>query len=195
VDTAGGRALTPARGTFLRVRRSSKLSATALAAAALGLTLLALDIAGYPAPTAVTKALVLAATPLAAILSVRTVVGFWRGPTLMHFPVEYAALCTGSEAQAVRTAANVRGPLGGAGHVHPIRVIFPFLGWLATAVVLGCAAAGATRECREALLVLVLALAARTIFPPRSFWYRERRDGSLVVYPASVRPYVSPDAP
>jgi hypothetical protein len=193
VETAGGRALTPARGTLLRVRRSSKFASFAVAATTASFVALALGLTGHPAPIALTRALAIASAPLAAALAVRNAAAYWRGPALLHFPVEYAVLCYGQVAEAVRAAAHLRGALGGAGHLHKTRLLFPVVAWLAAAAALGYVALGATGMpgYRRALGVLALTLAARIILPPRAFWYRERRDGSLVVYPASIRARVS----
>jgi hypothetical protein len=193
VETAGGRALTPARGTLLRVRRSSKFAVVAVAATTSSFVALALGLTGHPAPVAVARALAIASAPLAAALAVRNAAAYWRGPALIHFPVEYAVLCYGDVADAVRSAAHLRGALGGAGHLHKGRLLFPVVGWLAAAAALGYVALGATAMpgYPRALGVLAVALAGRILFPPRAFWYRERRDGSLVVYPASIRARVS----
>lgn len=197
METAGGRALTPARGTLLRVRRSSKLSALALAATGLSLILVGADFAGYPIPENVTRDLALVSAPLAAVLAIRTAAAYWRGPTLLHFPVEYALLCHGGEAEAIRGSANIRGALGGAGHLHRGRLVFPVVAWLAAAVVLAHVALGAAdrQEFRRALTIWAFALVARAVLPPRPFWYRERRDGSIVVYPASIRARVDARLP
>ncbi len=193
VETAGGRALTPARGTLLRVRRSSKLAALTLVVTASSFVALALDLLGYPAPPAVNRVLAVASVPLALALAIRNAAAYWRGPALLHFPVEYAVLCYGPVAETVRTSAHLRGALGGAGHLHRTRLVFPVIAWLAAATVMGYAALGGagTPGCRTALAVLALGLVGRFALPPRAFWYRERRDGSLVVYPASIRARVS----
>lgn len=193
METAGGRALTPARGTLLRVRRSSKFAVLAVAATTSSFAALALGLTGHAVPVAVTRALAIASAPLATALAVRDAAAYWRGPTLMHFPVEYAVLCYGQVAEAVRASAHLRGALGGAGHLHTRRLVFPVVGWLAAAIALGYEALGAAAMpgYRWALAVAALALAARILLPPRAFWYRERRDGSLVVYPASIRARVS----
>jgi hypothetical protein len=193
VETAGGRALTPARGTLLRVRRSSKFVALALAVTAASFVAFALDLTGHSLSLNLTKALALASAPLAAALAARNAAAYWRGPALVHFPVEYAVLCYGQEAETVRSAAHLRGALGGAGHLHPRRLAFPVIAWLAAATALGYVALGGAGMpgCQRALAVMALALVARVVLPPRAFWYRERRDGSLVVYPAAIRSRVS----
>jgi hypothetical protein len=193
VETGTGRALTPARGTLLRVRRSSKLAAGALVVTAVGIGAVSLQLAGRPVSASLTRGIALAALPVAIAMAIRTASAIWRGPALMHFPVEYAVLCRASEAADVRAAACLRGPLGGAGHVHRGRLVVPVVGWLLAAVVLGFVAAGAAErpECRQALVWMGVAVAARALFPARPFWYRERRDGSVVLYPASVTAHVS----
>lgn len=186
-----GRGLTPVRGTLLRVRRSSKLTVAALAATGAAVGVLALDL-GEPAPGPVTRGLALVAAPLALAVAIRTVAAFWRGPELVHFPVEQAVLCSGVEATSVRAAALVRGPLGGAGYARRARLVLPFVAWLAAAVVLAGVAAGATDgpEWRRGLELLAIAVVARAVFPARPFWYREHREGAVVLYPASVTAHV-----
>jgi hypothetical protein len=193
VETAGGRALTPARGTLLRVRRSSKLTALTLAVTASSFLALALDFVGHPAPLGVSRMLALASAPLALALAIRNAAAYWRGPALLHFPVEYAVLCYGQVAETVRASAHLRGALGGAGHLHRARLVFPMIAWLAAATVMGYVALGGAGMpgCRTALAFFAAGLVLRIALPPRAFWYRERRDGSLVVYPASIRARVS----
>jgi hypothetical protein len=193
LETAGGRALTPARGTLLRVRRSSKLAAVTLAVTASSFAVLALEFSGYPAPLGMRRGLAVVAAPLALSLAIRNAAAYWRGPALVHVPVEYAVLCYGQIAEAVRAKAHLRGALGGAGHLHRSRLVSSVIAWLAAATVLGYMAfdGAGTSGCRRALSFLAIGLVARLAFPPRAFWYRERRDGSLVVYPASIRARVS----
>lgn len=193
METGTDRALTPARGTLLRVQRSSKLAAGAHIVTAMGIGAVALQLAGRPVSASLTRGIALAALPIAIAMAIRTASAIWRGPALMHFPVEYAVLCRASDAADVRAAASLRGPLGGAGHVHRARLVVPAAAWLLAAVVLGFVAAGAAErpECRQALLWMGVAVAVRALFPPRAFWYREHRDGSVVLYPASVTEHVT----
>jgi hypothetical protein len=191
LDTGNGQALTPARGTLLRVRRGSKIAALATGATLAAFAVSAIDVSGA-APSLLTRALAVAAVPLALAMAIRAAAAIWRGPELLPFPVEYATLCRGADAAEVRAVARVRGALGGAGHVHRERLVFPAAAWLVAAGVLGLVAASATQgpEWRLGLELLALGLAARALFPARPFWYREHRDGAVVVYPASVTAYV-----
>ncbi|HEY6003652.1 MAG TPA: hypothetical protein VIV57_12315, partial [Anaeromyxobacter sp.] len=80
----------------------------------------------------------------------------------------------------------------GAGHVHRARLVLPAVAWLIAAAVLGLVATDQTHGpgWRIGLELLALAVAARALFPARPFWYREHRDGAIVVYPASVTAHV-----
>lgn len=191
MHTGNGQALTPARGTLLRVRRGSKVTALAVAATMAAFAVSAIDVAGA-APSLLTRALAAAAVPLALAMAIRTAAAIWRGPELVHFPVEYATLCRGADAADVRAVARVRGSLGGAGHVHRARLVLPTVAWLIAAAVLGLVTTERThgQEWRIGLELLAAAVAARALFPARPFWYREHRDGAIVIYPASVTVHV-----
>ncbi len=192
MQTAGGRALTPAQGTLLRVRRSSKLTLAAIAVTVACFVALAIDLAGPGLQGRITKALAVAAAPLAFALAVRSAVAIWRGPPLAPFPIDYAVLRHGAEAEAIRAAAQLRGALGGAGHAHPARLVLALAAWALAGTAALCVAAGAVsgQGCTDLMVLLGVAVAVRIAFPPRPFWYRERQDGSVVLYPPSVAPHV-----
>ncbi len=193
METVNGRTLTPARGTLLRIQRSPKIATAAITAAVAAFAAtLAIDPLVARAG-AVTRGLALLAALLALVMAVRTCAAYWRGPELMHFPVEYAVLCHGAEAAGVRAVAALRGPLGGAGFVHRGRLVLPLFAWLGVSAVLAYGAIGGEMlDWRDGLELLVPFVAARVAFPARPFWYREHRDGAVVLYPASVAGRVCP---
>lgn len=170
------------------MRRSSKLSAAALSVTVACFAALALDPAGPGSRGEVTRGLALAAAPLSFALAIRSGTGIWRGPALIRFPVEHAVLRCGAEAEQIRAAAQVRGALGGAGHVHPARLVLAVAAWGLAGTVAACAAAGAASPvpCKPMVALTILAVVARISLPARPFWYRERQDGSVVLYPPSA---------
>jgi hypothetical protein len=100
-------------------------------------------------------------------------------------PSEDVAVCGPAEAELVRAAAQLRGTLGGAGHLHRVRLALPAAAW--------CAAAAAALAGPEVLdvapwttLAGVLVTAA-LLFPAKAFFYREATGGRVVVHPASAR--------
>jgi hypothetical protein len=172
----------------MRLRRSSKTTAAAVVAwAAVALVLVA-GAAGLTLPArAVTLvwAAVLAAS-LAA--SVRTLLGAWRGPVISSFPRRDAVLCDPPGSEAIRMGAQLRGTMGGAGHVHPARLAFPAAAWAAAAAI-------AATVLRDASLgfappwplgVLGAAAAAALLLPARPFFYREVTGGRVLVFPAAA---------
>jgi hypothetical protein len=134
-------------------------------------------------PLAVTVAAV-GAIGLALAATVCTAASVWRGPPLRRFPHDQAVCCGPGEAAVVRSAAQLRGTLGGAGHVHRGRLAFSALAWLGAA---GCAAAVLAEAPLGAALLLGAATAALSglagLLPARPFYYREAMGGWVVVYP------------
>ena len=174
------------------MRRSSKLSAAALSVTVACFAALALDLVGPGIQGEVTRGLALAAAPLSFALAIRSGTGIWRGPALIRFPVEYAVLRYAAAAEEIRAAAQVRGALGGAGHVYPARLVLAVAAWGLAGTVAVCAAAGAAFPvpCKPTVALTILAVVARIALPARPFWYRERQDGSIVLYPPSAAPHV-----
>lgn len=139
--------------------------------------------AGVPAPS------LAAASVLAAVLAIaaaaRTASWAWRGPRIVPLPLEDVAVCSPAEAEEVRAAAQLRGTLGGAGHVHRARLAFRVAGW--------GSAAGAALAVPEALDVapwvglLCASLAAAVLLPAKAFFYREATGGRVVIHPATAR--------
>jgi hypothetical protein len=125
-------------------------------------------------------------------LAGRSVARIWRGPPLVGFPKEGAAPCDPVEAEAIRAAAQVRGTLGGAGHVKRARLLFPALAWAAAAAfAAGFVDPGAeARLWALAVLVPFAVLSASLRASP--FHYREAMEGWLVVYPGAARGWLLP---
>lgn len=176
-------------------RPASKLSVAAgFFAAATGATVV-LGLAGFPVSPRFLTALAIASVPLALAASIAKVVAIRRGPPLRSFSAEDAAACGEPEAAAVRAFAQVRGGLGGAGHVHPFRLLLPAVAWLAAgALAVFAAARGVDCEgVRVALEGLAVSAAAAAIFPARPFWYLEHRDGTVLLYPPALRTRMASD--
>jgi len=143
--------------------------------------------AGMPVPTEIVVGSALAAVPLAALSATRTVAQVWRGPAIMEFPCDDAALCGPEDAEAIRGAAQLRGTMGGAGNIHRERLVFPALAWWAAAAL--CAARADPAFAALAtwmLLIFVTAVAAAVVFPVRPFYYREVSGGGVAVYPQTT---------
>jgi hypothetical protein len=162
-------------------------AAAVVAWTALVLALVA-GAAGLPLPgRAVT---LLAAAVLAASLaaSVRTLLGAWRGPVITSFPRRDAVLCDPPGSDAIRKGAQLRGTMGGAGHVHPARLAFPAAAWAAAAA----AAATVLRHPSLGsappwpLAVLGAAAGAALLLPARPFFYREVTGGRVLVFPPAA---------
>jgi hypothetical protein len=126
------------------------------------------------------------AVMLSLLMAGRTLLSIWRGPAVVAFQPAEAERCAREEAARIRSAAQLRGTMGGAGHVHPARLAFPAMAWLASA------ALGAALALDEGTFALVAAAAvglcagARVLCPPSAFFYREASDGSLVVFPPAA---------
>lgn len=164
------------------------VTAAALACTA-GVATAVLRSAGWTVSPAFTRALAFLSAPLALAAALRSVVAIRRGPALRSFAPEDAAACGSAEASHVRAAAQIRGGLGGAGHVRPARLLLAALAWFAAAAVVACVGADGAlaAQCDELLEVLTVSVAARLAFPARPFWYLERADGSVLLFPGSLR--------
>ncbi len=165
---------------------TSKLTTAAVTAFAAFVLLYAVASSGAPHVVAAMHASAAVALPLAVFVAGRTVVSAWRGPVLVQFPRTAAVVCFRNEAERVRTAAQLRGSLGGAGHVHRGRLAFPAAAWVTAAVLAGSALEDSGAAATYASGVLALALAATVALPARPFWYREARDGAVLVHPRAV---------
>jgi hypothetical protein len=144
----------------------------------------ALRFAGFAIPPELRIACVAVAGPIALLALVRTVCAVWRGPRVIAFERGDAVLCGPPEAEAIRDAAQLRGTMGGAGHVYAGRLVFPVVAW-----------SGALLEGLENLspafhfagpwpfVVAIFAAIAGWVFPSRPYWYREVTGGGVVVSP------------
>jgi hypothetical protein len=109
----------------------------------------------------------------------------WRGPDIISFRRRDAVLCDVAEAAAVRAAAQLRGTLGGAGHVYRFRLAFPALLWAAGAAHWAARLCGRTgRPARWPHAVAFPAADRTGRLPARSFWYREVTGGCVLVHPS-----------
>jgi hypothetical protein len=120
----------------------------------------------------------------AAAVSAMNVAFVWRGPEIISFRRRDAVLCDVAEAAAVRAAAQLRGTMGGAGHVYRFRLAFPAVMWAAVAA--HSAAFLVRGSGRPALWPLAVAFPAALLtilLPARSFWYREVTGGCVLVHP------------
>lgn len=145
-------------------------------------------VAAYRVSATVTaqavSAAAVAALGLAVVAAGRNAASVWRGPALRPFPHDDAVCCSPSQAAVVRAAAQLRGTLGGAGHVHPRRLALPAFGWLAAAAF----ALEAVFDPMDPAMLLwaggALALwSAAAMLPARPFFYREAVGGRLVIHP------------
>lgn len=164
----------------------SKLTAVAVAVLGGFGVLLALSAAGSPVAPGAVHASAAVALTLALAAGARTVASAWRGPVLVQFPREGAIECDPAESAEVRAGAQLRGTLGGAGHVHPGRLALPALAWTAAATIAGFALRETPLALSWPASVLVLALAAATALPAVPFWYRESRGGVVLLYPRAA---------
>jgi hypothetical protein len=122
---------------------------------------------------------------LALAVAARTVSWAWRGPLIVPLPEDDVAVCGPAEAEDVRAAAQLRGTMGGAGHLHRGRLALPVAAWACAA-----AAALATPEPLVAASWITLLGAFATaalVFPAKAFFYREATGGRVVLHPASAR--------
>lgn len=141
--------------------------------------------AGAPIPLASLAAAAAVTAGLALACALRAASGIWRGPPIVSLPQEDVVPCDPPEAEVIRAAAQLRGTMGGAGHVHPRRLALPTLAWLAAA---GSALAWADPLDAAPWVALVGAAAtAAHLFPATAFLYREATGGRLVLHPPSAR--------
>jgi hypothetical protein len=170
----------------MQLRHGSRMTAGAVSAwFALALAVAA-GAAGLPLPRRAPALLAAVALAVSIALSVRTLLGAWRGPVITSFPRRDAVLCDPPGADAVRAGAQLRGTMGGAGHVHPARLVFPAAGWAAAAgvaaAVLRAPSPWAAPPWPVALAVAAAAGAALAL-PAQPFFYREVTGGRVLVFP------------
>ncbi len=143
---------------------------------------------GVHVPLGLGIACAVIAGPVALVATLRTIAAAWLGPPVVAFLHEEAALCRPAEAVAVRAAAQLRGTMGGAGHLNRARLVFPAAAWaaaLASAVeaigVPGLDVAGPWP-----FVIAAIAPVVAWMFPSRPYWYREMTGGGVLVSPPEI---------
>lgn len=164
----------------------TKLTIAGVLAFAAFAVLYALSETGAPLVEAAMRGSAALALPLSLCTACRTVAAIWRGPVLLQFARTAAVACDGADAERVRAAAQIRGSLGGAGYVHRVRLVLPATAWFSAAFVAGRALEQPRASAGWASGALALALCASVRLPARPFWYREGRDGALLVHPPAA---------
>jgi hypothetical protein len=128
------------------------------------------------------------AAPVALAAAGHAIASLWRGPTILSFSRADSDTCTPDEAAYVRFVAQHRGTMGGAGFLHPGRVLLPAGAWIAAAAEGAALASIELEPWAFAAIALagVGAAAATLLFPARPFFYREATGGTAIVSPPSV---------
>jgi hypothetical protein len=123
--------------------------------------------------------------PIAIVAALQVIGSIWRGPAIRRFSRNESVHCGAEYAAVVRQGAQLRGTMGGAGHLHPRRLVFPAVAWGAAAfagveiLAHPTAPAGAV----WAAIVAVAAVAGAFLFPAKPYYYREATGGGVVVSP------------
>lgn len=144
-----------------------------------------LSAAAFEVAPAVRVACVLFAGPIAFAAAVRTIASAFRGPQVVAFERGDAVVCSAAEAETIRGAAQLRGTMGGAGHLHPGRFVFPLAAWVAALL---CGAEAVSARAIELagswpVAIAVFSVIAALLFPSRPYWYRELTGGGVLVTP------------
>jgi hypothetical protein len=166
------------------VKRLTRIGPVAVLSG-LGALLLA-RATGQPVPPVATAAIALLACTFALGLAATLVVRIWRGPPLVTFRIEEVAYCDPAQAELIRAAAQVRGTLGGAGHVHRARLAFPAAAWIAAAAFAAELVPPGADAPLWPLVLLVPAACLSAVWRARPFQYREATGGGLVVHPSAA---------
>jgi hypothetical protein len=165
---------------------------TRFTAAAVGIcaALAGIEIAhafGAAVPHALALVSASACAVIAATVAARNVAFVRRGPVILSFPRGEAMLCDAREASVVRSAAQLRGTMGGAGYLHPRRLAFAATAWSA----ISAQALALVTQPRSAVTFVPLAIALvagglAAAFPARPFFYREAGAGCVLAFPPDV---------
>jgi hypothetical protein len=144
--------------------------------------------AGVEVPRPLELAAGLIASPVALAAALQSAAAAWRGPTLVAFTLGESVPLSAAEAAFVRSVAQLRGLMGGGGHVHPRRQVFPAVAWAAAG--LGGVAAlveglGRTLGPWPVVLAAVAAFVA-LLFPSRAYFYRDTTGGGAILSPPSA---------
>jgi hypothetical protein len=142
---------------------------------------------GAAVPHALALVSASACAVIAATVAARNVAFVRRGPVILAFPRGEAMLCDAREASVVRSAAQLRGTMGGAGYLHPRRLAFAATAWSA----ISAQALALVTQQRSAVTFVPLAIALvagglAAVFPARPFFYREAGGGCVLAFPPHV---------
>jgi hypothetical protein len=151
---------------------------------------------GVAVPLDIAIACAVVAGPLAITAGVRSVLAVWRGPPVIAFAGE-AVRCGPADAEAVRSSAQLKGTMGGAGHVYRARLVLPIAAW-AGAILAGAEVAAPSALQRAGpwpLLVAAVAAFGAWLFPSRPYWYRETTGGGVVVTPPEAAAFLTARGP
>lgn len=161
-------------------------SLTAVARVVGWLVLVGIGAFGRSVPLGTYVVATVAAAMLVGGLSLAaTFTAMWRGPPVITFAPSDSLLCGAEDSEPVRAYAQLRGTIGGAGHVQPRRLVLPLVAW-------GAALLAGARALwwpdLEALGAIPAALAvsgafASWLFPATPYWYREVMGGGAIVSP------------
>ncbi len=145
------------------------------------------DALGAELPHAVAAVAASTSAVIAATVAIRHVVFIWRGPVILGFPRDEAVLCDAREAASIRFAAQLRGTMGGAGYLHPSRLVVSATAWGAVSVQsLALLPPQRTAATFLPLAVLLVAAGLAALLPPAPFFYREASGGCVLVFPPDV---------
>jgi hypothetical protein len=166
---------------------SSVLVAATVASWLVLVTIAGLRLAGYPISPPMQVACG-AAAPMAVACAIAAAFAISRGPRVIAFERADAVSCKPAVAQAIRDAAQLRGTMGGAGHVYPGRLAFPIAAWAGAALAGTEVVSGALHRLAGPwpLAVGLCAAFAALLFPARPFWYREVTGGGVLVTPPAA---------
>ncbi len=155
-----------------------------------------LHAVGVAVPPDVAIACVVVAGPLALAAGVRNVLAVWRGPPVIAFTGE-AVRCRPADALTIRASAQLQGTMGGAGHLHRSRLVFPIVAWAGVIVVGAEVAIPTALHGAGPWPAVISAIAAfgAWLFPSRPYWYREMTGGGVLVTPPEAAAFLAARAP
>lgn len=144
-------------------------------------------LGGEP-PRAVEILGALVAAPLALAGGAQALAAIWRGPIIVPFTRSDAVPLSPGEAEFVRGGAQLRGMIGGAGHVYPRRLLLASAAWLGAGMVGACGLSPELGRALGAGPVAVACLAAflALLFPARPYFYRDTTGGGAILSPPSA---------
>jgi hypothetical protein len=181
------------------MRLGGYFTAATLASSAMLLALLGTRLVGVPVPALAVWLCAALSLPLTTASAIQQLVYAWRGPPILTFSRVEAVRCAGAEADAIRAAAQLRGTLGGAGHIHRSRLLLHAAACLAVAAlaIFSLATAGTVTPGAWLLAVVAGTGLGAMLLPARPFFYREAMHGEVLVSPPLARSmlvWARPDA-